>query len=91
MDFLIALRKVVVRFHLGLCQSLVVTLLQCNSLSHVLETLQTKTPRFPAAHCVEVTLKPNRRIAYDAVAYWRFNASRNRLKYESKVTKPVVP
>src|SRR5437763_11632484 len=72
--FLIALRTVVVRFALRLCQSLVVALLQCNSLSHVLETLQTKTPRFPATPVTQtVSLR-----TYEAVAYWRFNASRNR-------------
>src|SRR5437764_14997222 len=49
---------------------------------------KTKTPRFPAAHCVEEQLL---QTAYEAVAYWRFNSCRNRLKYESNVTKPVVP
>jgi len=38
-----------------------------------------------------VTRKITFCVNYDAVAYTRFNSCVSRLKYESNVTKPVVP
>ena len=60
--------------------------LQCGGLtSHCLDQARSITKRRQAAVLQED------QFAYRARAYCRFSVSRNRAKYESKVTNPVAP